>query len=84
MSKGLNFATTHSKIDKLKFIAAVEPVIDNLPAVTLDEKNILQQKVATAVNCASNTSNITYNERNALKALEDDDSILVIPTDTGR
>ena len=42
LSNGLNFATTHSKTDKLKFIAAVEPVMDNLPAVTQNEKNILR------------------------------------------
>ena len=40
--------------------------------------------MATAVNWAFNTSNITYNERNALKALKDDDSILVVPADKGR
>ena len=84
LSKGLNFATMHSKDDKLKLIAAVEPVIDSLSATTLDEKNILRQRVATAVNCASNTNNITYKEQNALKSLRSDESILIVPADKGR
>ena len=84
LSKGLNFATVHSKNDKLKFIAAVEPIIDNLTTTTIDEKNVLRQRIITALNCAPKTNNITSGEQNALKALKGDDSILIVPADKGR
>ena len=81
LSKGLNFATTHNDTDKLQFLASLEPVICELKDVSSDQKNDLRQKVTTALKNSNRKSNLTSYEKNAIKSLKEDNSIIIISAD---
>ena len=50
----------------------------------LDDKKILKQQIATAVNNAPQQSNLTDVEKRALKDLTEDTKITIAPADKGR
>ena len=83
LSKGLNFATSHSKNDKINLIANVENAINKLSASN-DEKTCLRSQVIGAVNAAQPSKNLSPDDRNALKSLKNDNDICIVPADKGR
>ena len=84
LQRGLNYATSHGKKDVLTFIAKVEPVIQDMSSVTLEEKISLRQRVAASVNSAQKANNLSNEDNAALKRLADDDSIVIVPADKGK
>jgi hypothetical protein len=84
LAKGLAFATTHVEKDKLHFVAAVEPVINNLTNITIDEKNNLRQRISTAIQSVPANNNLTVNERKAINNLKNDTSIVILTADKGK
>jgi hypothetical protein len=84
LSRGLGFATVHDERDKLNFIAAVEPVVNNLRNVSIDDKNLIRQRIVTSVNSAPKVNNLSLTENRALKSLKQDNSIVIVPADKGR
>ena len=83
LSKGLNFAMNHSPKDILQFIAQVEPAIEDLKDTTIQEKSRIRQKVVSAVHSAQSCANISYEEKQAIRRLKSDPSIVIAKADKG-
>ena len=79
LNKGLNFATTIKRIPDLDLIASIEDAALKIPKA--DE---LRWKVRQALEKSKPPKpNISKTERQALKSLQDDDSIIILPADKG-
>ena len=82
-SKGHNFAMNHSPKDVLQVIAQVEPGIEDLKDTTIQEKSRIRQKVVSAVHSAQSCANISYEEKQAIRRLKSDPSIVMAKADKG-
>ena len=81
LNKGLNFVTTIKRILYLDLIASIEDVALKLPKARADE---LRWKVRQVLEKSKPPkTNISKTERQALKSLQDDDSIIILPADKG-
>ena len=81
LSKGLNFASDHSRKDIYQFIANVEPALQNQRNVSIEEKITLRQRIVSSNKSAQNNDNLTRGERIALKQLKQDPDIVIVPAD---
>ncbi|KAL9958564.1 hypothetical protein ACROYT_G035593 [Oculina patagonica] len=82
LRKGLNFAMTPSSIPRKDIVASVEQSISGLPAAAQDE---IRVEVSHILKNAKppKTSNITREEREALRGLQQNENILILPADKG-
>ena len=79
LNKGLNFATTIKRIPYLDLIASIEDAALKIPKVRADE---LRWKVRQALEKSKPPKpNISKTERQALKSLQDGNSIIILPAD---
>ena len=78
----LNFATTPAKVPVVNILTETEAAASRLPAC---EGSLLRAKVATLLEKpVTPKSNISVQEREALRNLRRDDSIQILPADKGR
>ena len=82
LEKGLNFAIQHKNIDCVNLIASVDPAIDYL-RINPEEKILLKQSVANAIQNAPKHNYLTLEEKRAVKSLQDDQSIIIVKADKG-
>ena len=81
LNKGLNFATAIKRIPYLDLIASIEDAALKIPKARADE---LRWKVRQALEKSKPPKpNISKTERQALKLLQDDNSIIIFPADKG-
>ncbi|XP_046397983.1 uncharacterized protein LOC124164734 [Ischnura elegans] len=81
LAKGLNFAITPRDIPREKIITEVETGIRKLPRLVADE---IREDVARVLrNAKPPKPNMTAGERTALKALRENQDILILPADKG-
>ena len=82
LQKGMNFAITPTSLPSDEIIVPTEVACASLSET---QANSLRTKVASALTSAKiKDSNLSKSERNVLKELKQDDSILVLPADKGR
>ena len=81
LNKGLNFATTIKRIPYLDLIAPIEDAALKIPKARADE---LKWKVRQALEKSKPPKpNISKTDRQALKSLQDDNNIIILPADKG-
>ena len=81
LNKGLNFATTIKQIPYLDMIAPIEEAALNIPQARADE---LRWKVRQVLEKSKSPKpNITKEERLAIKSLQRDENIVILPADKG-
>ena len=81
LNKGLNFATTIKWIPYLDLIAPIEDATLKIPKARTDE---LRRKVRQSLQKSKPPKpNISKTERQSLKSLQDDNSIIILPADKG-
>jgi valyl-tRNA synthetase len=68
----------------LSFVANVETGINSIRNITSEEKISLQQRVSSSIESVRRKENLTSDEKNAVKSLKEDDSIVIVPADKGR
>nr|XP_022903159.1 uncharacterized protein LOC111415639 [Onthophagus taurus] len=79
--KGLNYAVAPKKFPKEEIICEVEAVIRRIPAVKAEE---VRQDIARVLKTATPPkSNLTMNERRALRTIREKPDIIILPTDKG-
>ena len=82
LAKGLNFAITPEKSPIEDFIVATELACTNLPT---SDANSLRGEAAKILGSNNKPKhNITKSEREAIKSLQKQDSIIVLPADKGK
>ena len=82
LSKGMNFSITPKEVPVKEIISAVENSVKNLDKAEGD--NIRAKVSLTLQNARAPTGNLSKEERQALKSLKDDESIIILPADKGR
>ena len=81
LSKGLNFSITSKTLPNKGIIATVEDAVKDLEK---EEADTIRAKVSlTLQNSKSPKDNLSKDERKALKELQSDASIVVLPADKG-
>ena len=82
LAKGLNFSITSKTLPNKDVIATVEDVVKDLEK---EEADTIRAKVSlTLQNSKPPKDNLSKDECNALKELEPDTSIVILPADKGR
>ena len=82
LNKGLNYAVSPQAVPVEEFVVETEVVCDRLDA---KDKEEIQSKVTAILRHASPpSSNITRNERQAIKDLKKDINIVILPADKGK
>ncbi|XP_036358521.1 uncharacterized protein LOC115210451 [Octopus sinensis] len=81
LKKGLNFATTIKRIPYLDIIAPIEETVVKIPKAPGDELRWKVRQVLEKVKPLK--PNITKEERFAIKGLQSDNSIIILPADKG-
>ena len=84
LGKCLNFATQHTKQDKLIFLANVEHAVNNCSAIPSQDKESIRQVIANTLKSTKSKSNLSKEEEKTLKQLKTDSSITIVPADKGR
>jgi hypothetical protein len=82
LGKGLNYSTVHRKSDTVNLIASIEPTVSQLK-IDQDQKNVIRQEMANAVQNAPKCDNLTSTEKEALRKLKEDNSIVITQADKG-
>ena len=82
LKKGLNFAVSQDEIPVVDIITATETACRNLEKSEADE--LRSEVVSTIKGGKKLTSNISKSERKALKDLQRDKSVVILPADKGR
>ena len=82
LRKGMNFSVTPKQIPSKEILASIESAIDHLPRDSQDE---IRSEVYCALKNAKPPAkeNLTLDEKQALKDLQNDDSILILKADKG-
>lgn len=81
LQKGLNFAITSSFVPKLDIVSEIEGGISNLSS---GDKEIIRVEVSKALKSyRPPKANVTRKEREALKQLKNDESIVILKADKG-
>ena len=81
LNKGLNFATIIQRIPYLDLIAPIKDAALKIPKARADE---LRWKVRQALEKSKPPKlNISKTERQAVKSLQDDNNIIILPADKG-
>ena len=82
LAKGLNFAATNPKIPVVDIITQTEVACRHMPE---KDANSLRSQVSIILNRPRKTEpNLPKEEREALKSLKQDETILILPADKGR
>ena len=81
LKKGVNFAVTDKHVPVTDTIAGVKSFIQNLDCETIDSARREVKTVLTKAKLPK--SNITYEQRRALKSSKEDTSITILPADNG-
>ena len=82
LAKGLNFSITSKRLLNKDIIATVEDTVKDLEK---EEVDTIRGKVSrTLQNSKPSKDNLSKDERKALKELQSDTSILILPADKGR
>jgi hypothetical protein len=81
LTKGLNYNTADAK--KLDFIADLESALKDTE-LTDNAKNNIRHQVTTNLLHSKHPIDLTKQERQALKDLNNDDDIIILPADKGR
>ena len=85
LSKGLNFSPAPTRIPIPEIIVAVEEGLRKVISTVDNDKNVARK---TIIGVLSKTkipaTNITLEERKALKELKKDESIIILPADKGK
>ena len=82
LAKGLNFSITSETLPNKDFIATIEDAVKDLEK---EEADTIRAKVSlTLQNSKPPTDNLSKDERKALKELQSDTSIVILPADKGR
>ena len=81
LSKGGNFAVTPRKMPTEDIIAQVESGIRNLPVVAAEEIRVEVGRILKK--SKPPCSNLTYMEKQAIKSLNADKNITILPADKG-
>ena len=81
-TKGLNFSITSKTLPNKDIIATIEDAVKDLEK---EEADTIRAKVSlTLLNSKPPKDNLSKDERKALKELQSDTSIVILPTDKGR
>ena len=83
LGKGLKFNTKNSKNDIISLIANVDDGIDKIRNLSDEDKYSLKQRVTSSIASIHNKPNLNGEERKAMKSLQQDDSISIVPADKG-
>ena len=82
LAKGLNFSITSKKLPNKDITATIEDSVMNLDK---EETDMIHAKVSlTLQNSKPSKDNLSKDERRALKELQSDTSIVILPADKGR
>ena len=85
LSKGLNFSPAPTRIPIPEIVVAVEEGLRKVISTVDNDKNVARK---TIIDVLSKTkipvTNITQEERKALKELKKDESIIILPADKGK
>ena len=85
LSKGLNFSPAPTRIPIPEIVVAVEEGLRKVISTVDNDKNVARK---TIIGVLSKTkipaTNITQEERKALKELKKDESIIILPADKGK
>ena len=83
LGKGLKYTTINSNKDVINFIANVDNGIYRIKDLAEEEKYRLKQRVVSSITSIKNTSNLTVEDKRAIKSINDDESIKIVPADKG-
>ena len=82
LAKGLNFSITSKTLPNKDIIATIEDAVKDLEK---EEADTIRAKVSlTLLNSKPPKDNLSRDERKALKELQSDTSIVILPADKGR
>ena len=82
LTKGLNFSITSKTLPNKDIIATIEDAVKDLEK---EEADTIRAKVSlTLLNSKPPKDNLSKDERKALKELQSDTSIVILPADKGR
>ena len=82
LTKGLNFSITSKTLPNKDIIATIEDAVKDLEK---EEADTIRAKVSlTLLNSKPPEDNLSKDERKALKELQSDTSIVILPADKGR
>ena len=82
LAKGLNFSTTSKTLPFKDIIATIEDAVKDLEK---EEADTIRDKVSLTIqNSKPPKDNLAKDERKALKELQSDTSIVILPADKGR
>jgi len=84
LQKGLNFSVVPNNIPTAEFVTSIESACYALGPKSETAVTLRSDCVRVLKNCKLPKSNITKEERAALRDLKSDDSILILPADKGR
>ena len=83
LARGQNYALPHSNKDVYEFVAVTDNIVDSLENTSRESKSEIKSQIQTAIKSVKRERNLQPGERSALKDLQDDDSIKVVPADKG-
>ena len=83
LSKGLNYNLGHRKFDKIKLLASIDPIIDQLENISAPEKSHLRSQIISAVKTAPKPPAIPANTVKAMRNLRNDASLVFANADKG-
>jgi hypothetical protein len=84
LAKGLKYAVVPDKPPVVEFVTSTETAIRNAHLSQSDAESLRHKVCTTICNTKLPPSNITKDEREALKDLTKDDSIAIFPADKGK
>ena len=85
LSYGLKHSVTPKRIPTEAIVSSVEAVLSRQRELSESAKDNIRSRIASTIQSASlPDSNLTKDERQALKRLETDENIVILPADKGR
>ena len=85
LSYGLKHSVTPKRIPTEAFVSSVEAVLSRQRELSESAKDNIRSRIASTLQSASlRDSNLTKDERQALKRLKTDENIVILPADKGR
>ena len=83
LGKGIKYATNYSNNDVINFIANVDDGIYRIKDLAEEEKHKLKQRVVSSIASIKSTYNLMVKDKQAIKSINDDKSITIVPADKG-
>ena len=69
LNRGKKFAVEPSKKNVLGFMSSCEAAVENMKDVTVEQKTVIRQQIASAISCIQTSNNLPKNEKEALRSL---------------